>query len=106
MLSLLLDARDEAGQPMSDRELRDQLLTLLVAGHETTATALAWAFERMLRHPRARPDPRGLADGDTAYLDAAIKESLRLRPRVPITARKLTAPVRARRPDVSRRAPC
>ena len=53
MLSLLLEARDEDGEPMSDRELRDELLTMLVAGHETTATALAWAFERLLRNPEA-----------------------------------------------------
>jgi cytochrome P450 family 135 len=87
VLSLLL----EAG--MSDRELRDQLLTMLVAGHETTATALAWAFERILRHPDVLWRIRaGLALGDTTYLDAAIKETLRLRPVVPITARKLTVP--------------
>jgi cytochrome P450 len=87
VLSLLLQAG------MSDRELRDQLLTMLVAGHETTATALAWAFERILRHPDALSRIRdGLALGDTTYLDAAIKETLRLRPVVPITARKLTVP--------------
>ena len=78
---------------MTDSELRDQLLTLLVAGHETTATALAWAFERILRHPRVYDRIRvELGQGDTSYLDAAIKESLRLRPTVPITARKLTVP--------------
>jgi cytochrome P450 len=93
VLSLLLEATDEQGEGMSDRELRDQLLTLLVAGHETTATALAWAFERILRHPEALEHIRsGLALGDTTYLDAAIKETLRLRPVVPITARKLTVP--------------
>jgi len=79
VLSLLLDAHDEAGEPMNDREIRDQLLTMLVAGHETTATALAWAFERMLRHPhvveRLRAD---LEAGDSRYLDAAIKENSEL----------------------------
>jgi cytochrome P450 len=65
-----------------------------VAGHETTATALAWAFERMLRHPRVLERLRADLDaGDSRYLDAAIKESLRLRPVVPITARKLSAPL-------------
>ena len=93
VLSLLLAARDETGEPMSDRELRDQLLTMLVAGHETTATALAWAFERVLRHPEVLARIQAeLAEDDTTYLDAAIKESLRLRPVVPITARKLSVP--------------
>jgi len=93
VLSLLLDAEDEGGEPMTDSELRDQLLTMLVAGHETTATALAWAFERILRHPEVMARLRAkLAQGDTSYLDATIKESLRLRPVVPITARKLTVP--------------
>jgi cytochrome P450 len=93
VLSLLLEAGDVSGEPMSDRELRDQLLTMLVAGHETTATALAWAFERILRHPDVLARIRAeLAEGETTYLDAAIKETLRLRPTVPITARKLTVP--------------
>ena len=94
VLSLLLEARHEDGEPMSDREIRDQLLTMLVAGHETTATALAWAFERLLRHPAAVDRLRAdIETGDHSYLDAAIKESLRLRPVVPIAARKLTAPL-------------
>jgi cytochrome P450 len=94
VLSLLLAARDPAGEPMSDSELRDQLLTMLVAGHETTATALAWAFERLVRHPAAMARLRDeLASGATAYLDAVIKETLRVRPVVPIVGRKLTADV-------------
>ncbi|HWH45972.1 MAG TPA: cytochrome P450 [Thermoleophilaceae bacterium] len=81
VLSMLLLARDEDGRPMSDGELRDELVTLLVAGHETTATALAWAFELLLRNPPALARLRAsLGDGDDAYLDAVIKETLRLRP--------------------------
>jgi cytochrome P450 len=93
VLSLLLEARDDDGEPLSDVELRDQLLTMLVAGHETTATALSWAFERVLRHPDVlRKIRAGLDVDDPSYLDATIKETLRLRPTVPITARKLTVP--------------
>ena len=84
MLSLLLLARDEDGEPMTDGELRDELVTLLVAGHETTATGLAWAFDLLLHHPRgAGPAARELAEGDEEYLDAVVKESLRLRPVIP-----------------------
>jgi cytochrome P450 len=82
VLSMLLQARDEDGEPMTDRELRDELVTLLVAGHETTATGLAWTFDLLLQTPRVLGRLR--ADlGDTAYLDAVVKESLRLRPVVP-----------------------
>jgi cytochrome P450 len=75
ILSMLLNARDEAGEAMTDEELRDQLLTLLVAGHETTATALSWAFERLMRHPGTmREAARDARDGDGSYLDAVGKE--------------------------------
>jgi cytochrome P450 len=81
ILSMLLLARDESGEPMSDRELRDELVTLLVAGHETTATGLAWAFELLLRNRRVLERLREtLAEGDETYLDAVIKETLRIRP--------------------------
>jgi cytochrome P450 len=81
VFSMLLLARDEAGQPMTDHELRDELVTLLVAGHETTATGLAWAFELLLRNPRVLERLQAaLADGDDAYLDAVVKETLRVRP--------------------------
>jgi cytochrome P450 len=84
VFSMLLCARDDDGEPMTDRELRDELVTLLVAGHETTATGLAWTFELLLRSPRAMARLReSLADGDEAYLDAVVKEALRLRPVIP-----------------------
>jgi cytochrome P450 len=95
ILSLLLLARDEEGQGLTDAELRDELVTLLLAGHETTATALSWAFERLVRHPAVRE--RLLAEidrGEDAYLEAVIHETLRVRPVVPNVVRLLTAPMR------------
>jgi cytochrome P450 len=94
VLSLLLAAEHEDGSPMSDEELRDELVTVLGAGHETTATGLAWAIERLLRAPRVLSKLRGsLAAGEDGYLDATIKETLRARPVVVDVARKLTAPL-------------
>jgi cytochrome P450 len=81
VFSMLVLAHDEDDQRLSDQELRDELVTLLVAGHETTATGLAWAFELLLRNPRVLERLRAaLADGDDAYLDAVVKEALRVRP--------------------------
>jgi len=91
VLSLLLDARDEDGNALSDAELRDELITLLVAGHETTATALAWALDLVLHHPeiQARVADAACAN-EERYIDAVIKETLRIRPVVPIVVRMLT----------------
>jgi cytochrome P450 len=90
VLSLLLQASDEDGQPMTNQELRDELVTVLGAGHETTATGLAWAFERLLRNPRVLERlVRSLGDGDE-YLDATVKETLRIRPVLLDTARRVT----------------
>ncbi|MEX2107122.1 MAG: cytochrome P450 [Solirubrobacterales bacterium] len=95
VLSLLLGARHDDGSPMSDEELRDELLTVVGAGHETTATALAWAMERLLRTPRVLARLReSIAAGKDDYLDATVKETLRARPVIIDVARKLTAPTR------------
>jgi cytochrome P450 family 135 len=89
VLSLLLRARHEDGSPMTDAELRDELMTLLTAGHETTATGLAWAFERLLRNPRVLERLTSSLDDDE-YVEAVVKETLRVRPVIVDVARKLT----------------
>jgi cytochrome P450 len=94
VLSVLLRAVDEDGRPMTDAELRDELFTMLGAGHETTATGLAFAFELLLRNPEALSRLRSeieAGDGDT-YLDAVVKETLRLRPVIDAAERTLTRP--------------
>jgi cytochrome P450 len=94
VLSVLLQTRHQDGQPMSNIEIRDELMTLLLAGHDTTATALAWMVERLVRHP---DDQARLIEeihaGDHQFRDAAIKETLRLRPVLSLVARRLKAPL-------------
>ena len=92
VLSLLLRARDDDGTAMTDAELRDELFTMLGAGHETTATGLAFAFELLLRHPETLERLRAeIASGsDDTYLDAVVKEALRLRPVIDAAERTLT----------------
>jgi cytochrome P450 len=91
VLALLLEQRDEDGNPPSDRHLRDQLVALLVGGHDTSAASLAWAFERLARHSAVHAR---LREDDQAYLDAVVKESLRVRPALTIAPRLLLEPVR------------
>jgi cytochrome P450 family 135 len=117
ILSLLLLARDEDGEAMTDQELRDELVTLLLAGHETTATSVAWAIERLVRHPdklarlvaeidassdtaspndassEARSPERGQMGSGDEYMQAVISETLRVRPVVPLVVRVLREPL-------------
>jgi cytochrome P450 len=95
ILSMLVTARFEDGGAMEDGEVRDQLMTLLLAGHETTATGLAWTFDLLLRHPRALERLVAEVDaGEETYLRAVVAESLRLRPVVPLAGRRLSAELR------------
>ena len=97
ILSLLLRARTEEGEALTDRELRDELLTLVLAGHETTANSLAWTWERLVRHPDAyarlcdavRSDEHG-----DEWIEATITEGMRSRPVIPMVGRRVTVPWR------------
>jgi cytochrome P450 len=95
ILSLLLQARTEEGEAMDDKEVRDELLTLVLAGHETTANSLAWAWERLVRNPDAHESLRGAVrsgDGAEEWVEATITESMRSRPVVPFIGRRVTVP--------------
>ena len=111
IMAMLVAARDEDGQPMSDEEIRDELITMLVAGHETTATSLSWVVHRLLQNPevlvRAQAEleavvgngpssagPTAEQIAELSYLDAVIKETARLNPIIPTVARYLEAPAR------------
>lgn len=122
VLSLMLDARDEDGRGLKDEELRDELMTLLIAGHETTATGLCWAFERILAHPEVYVRLQAELDevcggeplqpahfGALPYLDATIKEALRTRPVLPLVGRRLRGSFRLQEwelPEGTVVAPC
>lgn len=93
VLSRLLGVRDDDGTGLSDEELRDQLVTLLLAGHETTATALAWTLHELGKDPQAQVRARHAAiEGDTDHLENVLKESMRLHPVIPMVVRHLMAP--------------
>ncbi|MEU1282566.1 cytochrome P450 [Streptomyces sp. NPDC005805] len=91
VLSRLIDPQGKAGRPLSDPEIRDELVALLTAGHETTATALAWAFERLMRTPSvlSRLENALQHEADDRYLEAVVKEALRSRPVVWDAPRRL-----------------
>jgi hypothetical protein len=93
VLALLLEQRDENGNAPTDRQLRDELVALLVGGHDSSAASLAWAFERLARHPAVQIR---LREGDPGYLEAVVKEVLRARPALTIAPRLLLEPVRIR----------
>ena len=86
---MLLEQRDEDGNPPSDQQLRDQLVALLVGGHDSSAATLAWAFERLARHPAVL---ERLREDDPAYLDAVVREVMRVRPALTIAPRRLLEP--------------
>jgi cytochrome P450 len=95
ILSTFVTARFEDGEPMDDAEIRDQLMTLLLAGHETTATGLAWTFDLLLRTPPVLERLIAAVDaGEDAYVRAVVSESLRLRPVVPLAGRRLSEELR------------
>ena len=111
VLSLLLAARDEQGAPLTDPELRDELMSLVLAGHETTANSLAWTFERLLRTPASYTQLRELVRGEEGrteaqeYVEATIHEGMRNRPVIPMIARLAMRPWRFGEYTVPARTP-
>ena len=106
-MAMFIEARDEDGQPMSDQELRDEMITMLLAGHETTATSLSWVVHRLLQNPdvleKVRAELQHVVGGgpiraehisELEYLDATIKETARLNPIIPAVVRYLEQPTR------------
>jgi cytochrome P450 len=98
IMSLIMRARTEEGEALSDREMRDELMTLVLAGHETTANQLAWAWERLVRwpeaHERLREAVRSGSDEAGEVVEATITEAMRVRPVIPMTGRRVAAPWR------------
>ncbi len=95
VMSALLAARATDGLPLSDSEIRDELVSLLLAGHETTATTIAWAFERLTRHPEVYAQARrAAAEDDAEFVGTVITETMRCRPVIPSVARELKRPWR------------
>jgi cytochrome P450 len=95
ILSLLLQARTEEGEELTDKELRDELLVLVLAGHETTANSLAWAWERLVRTPDAHDALLGAVrsgEGAEEQIEATIVEAMRSRPVIPLIGRRVTVP--------------
>jgi cytochrome P450 len=98
VLSLLLNARVDDGRPLTDHEIRDEMMSLVLAGHETTANSLAWTFERLVRTPAAYDRLRGLVragdPGASEYIEATIHEGMRVRPVIPAIVRMVKRPWR------------
>ena len=98
IMSLIMRARTEDGEALSDRELRDELMTLVLAGHETTANQLAWAWERLVRWPEAHArlveSVRSESEDADEVVEATITEAMRVRPVIPMTGRRVAVPWR------------
>jgi cytochrome P450 len=98
IMSLIMRARTEDGETLTDKELRDELMTLVLAGHETTANQLAWAWERLVRTPAAQErlveSVRDDSPDAAEVVEATINEAMRVRPVIPVTGRRVTVPWR------------